>query len=63
MKIVDRPSWVRVNRLCVCLLRSALAGMSTFLSTSPGARMLALFPVTKSTASTMRSDPSGETKV
>ena len=48
---------VRVNRRCVCRFRSAPAGMSIFRSSSPGSRMFALLPVTKSTAPTARSAP------
>ena len=58
MKIVDRPRCVSVNRRWVWRLRSAPAGMSILRSTSPGARMFSWLPVTKSTASTVRSDPS-----
>ena len=59
MKMVERPRWVSSNRRWACRLSSAVIGMSISRSTSPGPRMFSWFPVTKSTASTVRSDPSG----
>lgn len=56
---VERPRWVSVNLRCAARLRRARAGTSTRRRIFPGARMLRLFPVTKSSASTVRTEPSG----